>query len=656
MNKSSLKESSDLKRCPRGIGLRCVSLALSFLFLSIGSFIKLEAQTEAHSKSEGGMQNEVPADIVVQKYELSLDLLAPDEVKASYQIRYRVNKPEGAPLCQFYTIIDKYRKLSHINMKLLDSSGNLLKEMGKKDLVNRSYAPEYSLVEDNRLLFLPSMELGTFPYYISLDYDMEYKSAFFLPRFRPVFTYGMALEEAVLKVKDSQEERTKFKIRNYPEGVAKELSNGAYEIRIKNVAAVKAETMAPPILQLVPWIELVPAKFDMDRTAGGFTTWENFGAWIAQLGNQKNELSQETVNEIKTLVAGAESSEEKARRIYQYLQDNTRYVSIQLGIGGFKPFSAGKVDKWGYGDCKALSNYMVTMLDEVGVEAYYTLIYSGIDNQLTSRDFPANNFNHVIVCLPIAEDTIWMECTNQILPFNYLGSSTSNRYALLIKGQQSQLIRTPQTTAAESIQDTQISLKVEEDGTLKMDLVRKASGEFLGLYSYLAEASADDTEEWLQREFGKTHTLFSGIDFSLESQHGQLSVHIVQPQAARMTGKYLFVPRSFENEAEGINPIQDPEHRKLPIYIHSPQTLRYRWNVIPPEGFEVSRIPKDVRIENKFGKLIQTCVLQEDSLVAKVELILNEGTYPPGDALLYNELAMGWKKSISSKWVFTSID
>lgn len=626
------------------------------LVFSLGPFSMLPAQNDGEAKGEETGQVGVPADVVVERYDLEIDVFGPEKVTAHYKILYRVNQPEGVPYVQFSRITDRYRSLTKLEYKLLGPGGGVARVMGRKDLINRSYASDYSLMEDNRLVFLPTVEPDVFPYYVALDYEMEYNSAFFLPSFHPVFTYGMALKEGVLRIQDHGDEATKFKVRNYEAGKITEVSPKVFELRLENIEAVRKEEMAPPIFQLVPWVEVVPGSFKMDRTSGGFATWEEFGGWIAGLGDQKNDLSEATVREVQELVAGLSSDREKAARIYRYLQDNTRYVSIQLGIGGYRPFSAGKVDQWGYGDCKALSNYMVTMLKEVGIEAYYTLVYSGRDNQRTSPDFPANNFNHVIACLPIDGDTIWMECTSQTLPFNYLGASTSDRYALMIKGEGAKLVRTPQATSAGSVQDTRVQLQVGEDGTLDINMERKTSGEFLSLYSYLAEASSGDTEKWMRRKFGKTSTTFSEVEFSRDGQQGQLSFQMVQPDAARKTGKYLFVPRIFENEPQGIDPVEDPETRKLPIYLNRPKTLSYTWDIEVPSGYEASRIPKDILIENEFGKLVQTSVLKEGHLQAEVELVLNEGTFPPEKAGDYNELAHGWKKSTTSKWVFALME
>ena len=69
------------------------------------------------------------------------------------------------------------------------------------------------------------------------------------------------------------------------------------------------------------------------------------------------------------MVKNATTDREKAAILYNYMQNNMRYVSIQLGIGGLRPFPASFVDDKKYGDCKALSNYLKSALDAVGVKS-----------------------------------------------------------------------------------------------------------------------------------------------------------------------------------------------------------------------------------------------------------------------------------------------
>ena len=83
----------------------------------------------------------------------------------------------------------------------------------------------------------------------------------------------------------------------------------------------------------------------MDGNEGDLTSWKNFGNWYLNLSKGSINLTDETKNNLKQMVQGASGDKEKIKIIYKYLQQNFRYVSIQLGIGGYKPFEAAFVDK-----------------------------------------------------------------------------------------------------------------------------------------------------------------------------------------------------------------------------------------------------------------------------------------------------------------------
>ncbi len=188
----------------------------------------------------------------------------------------------------------------------------------------------------------------------------------------------------------------------------------------------------PALAEMVPVVYTAPTDFEIEGYKGNMNTWTEFGQWINQLNKGKTTLPDATVAKLKALVADAPDDLTKIQKLYNYLQSNTRYVSIQLGIGGWQPFEAGFVDKNGYGDCKALSNYMHSMLSSVGIKSYYTLIKAGRGEADMRVDFPSNQFNHAVICVPMAKDTVWLECTSQTESWGYAGTFTGGRHALMI--------------------------------------------------------------------------------------------------------------------------------------------------------------------------------------------------------------------------------
>src|SRR5690606_12487089 len=148
---------------------------------------------------------------------------------------------------------------------------------------------------------------------------------------------------------------------------------------------------------------------------------------------------------MKELTKDAKNDVEKAQIVFEYMQNNTRYISVQVGLGGWKPFPAKDVDKLGYGDCKALTNYTKSLLESVGVKSYYTIIHASD----YIRDIDENNIslqgNHVLLTLPTSNGNLFLECTSQKIPFGYLGSSTENRKAQVIKPEGAYFVDTHST-------------------------------------------------------------------------------------------------------------------------------------------------------------------------------------------------------------------
>ena len=92
--------------------------------------------------------------------------------------------------------------------------------------------------------------------------------------------------------------------------------------------------------------------------------WQTYGAWQYQLLNGRDQIPPTLKEELQKADSQNCNTHliEKIAAVYQYLASTTRYVSIQLGIGGLQPIAAADVHRTGFGDCKGLSNYMRAML------------------------------------------------------------------------------------------------------------------------------------------------------------------------------------------------------------------------------------------------------------------------------------------------------
>ena len=219
--------------------------------------------------------------------------------------------------------------------------------------------------------------------------------------------------------------------------------------------------MSPHASDVLPRIDLTCSKIDIDGYQGSTETWESFGKYIALLNSGRDEVTPVLGGILDEITSGVTGELDKVNIVYRYLQENFRYVSIQLGIGGWQTFSCGYVDTNKFGDCKALSNYMKSCLGYLGIDSYYTII-NATAHISYPEDYFTNKFNHAILYVPGVDK--WYECTSKNNPPGYLGVRNSNKEVLSIIDGKGVRQRTPAWSHEESIEDEKIKIVLSENG------------------------------------------------------------------------------------------------------------------------------------------------------------------------------------------------
>jgi hypothetical protein len=384
-------------------------------------------------------------------------------------------------------------------------------------------------------------------------------------------------------------------------------------------------------------------------------TWDEFGKWICSLNKGRNALPEETKKKIRQLTEGLSTTEEKTKKIYEFLQSRSRYVSIQLGIGGFQPFEASVVDQTGYGDCKALSNYTVSLLAEAGIKAHYVLIRAGTNAPALIEDFPSSQFNHAVVCVPNGKDSLWLECTSQTNPFGYAGNFTGNRRALAITEGGAKIVNTPIYEAEQNAHVRTGNVYLESNGNATAKVKSIYSGiqyETDGL-NFILDNTIDQQQKWLQKNIAIPN--FDINSFSMKNVREKNPSAIVDldlnlNRLASVNGKRIFLTTNLMNRLDRIP--DKIENRKTRIirrtaYLHI-DTIKY----FLPENIYPEFLPAPVKIQTRFGDFEATHKLQEGSLLYVRRLKFNSGIFPPE---AYQELTDFFKsisKSDNTKIVF----
>jgi hypothetical protein len=518
---------------------------------------------------------------------------------------------ESAILTVFY---NKFSSVRSVKGKVFNSSGQEVERLRKEDFADLSAIQGFSTYEDNRLV-IGKPKYMTFPFTVEFSFEIAFKGLLDIPDFNVLDDFNVSAEESTLTVIVPASSGIRFFGQNTQEeaSISRDKETIQYQWKFGHYPAIIREPVSPPEGQLLPRILLTPLTFSVAGYEGNTSSWESLGKWHYDLISDKAELTDESKKKILDLTSGAANNREKVTILYKYLQEHTHYASIQIGIGSWQPENAKEVDRLGYGDCKALTNYMRAMLDVVDIEGLYSLVYAGTDAPDVVVDFPSNQFNHVILCVPFDKDSMWLECTSQHNPAGYLGTFTDDRLALIITENGGFLRKTPQYDIKLNAQETVSHVSFTENNGALVNFTRRNRGMFFDdMVSYLF---MDSKEQQLRINQGINLKNFTLDKFTItESRQGLpeiiWNVELTLDQALVPVGNaLLFNPGMFLRENK---PITSVFHRKTPLYVPRSVTVSDTIDIVIPEGYRVEGAPFESTLSSSFGKYHSECMIAEN--------------------------------------------
>ncbi|MBI5476955.1 MAG: DUF3857 and transglutaminase domain-containing protein [Ignavibacteriales bacterium] len=498
---------------------------------------------------------------------------------------------------------DKFHKIENLDGTLYDKDGNKIRTIGSDDIKDYAANSEYSLYDDNRVKYTKVLH-NQFPYTIEYEYEISYNGYISWPSWYPESQFA-SIEYSKFEVSVLTEKKLRYwKNIDIEPKVQSEGKYSKYTWEISTLPPFEEEPVGPNVLDQYRCVRISPEQFKIDGFSGNLSSWKLFGEWFCELQEGRQVLPDDEKRQVLSIVSGISEEKEKIRVLYQYLQSSTRYVSVQLGIGGWQPFDASYVFEKKYGDCKALTNYMLSILKFAGVNAFPALIYNNRLPRKTILDFSSNQFNHVILFVPTQKETLWLECTNKYLQPGKIGNSNENRCALVIKQTGGELVRTPASTAIDNCLSRKSNVTIAYSGDAAADISSSFTGNQLNyVYQSLKESTPKEKEDWLKENIDIASFDLKNPDFSGLSSNNKifnLKFQIDIPKYANCAGnRLMFQPNLMNKRSYLPKPLKE---RKQPIVLSYPyfdiDTVVYRI----PIGFTIEAISKPVNIDSSFAK------------------------------------------------------
>ncbi|MEM8559141.1 MAG: DUF3857 domain-containing protein [Bacteroidota bacterium] len=561
--------------------------------------------------------------VVVRRHETRVEIRGPGRAVERTRRAVTIFDTRGRDYGSHAVFYDSFRKLKRFRACLLDEEGEEIRCLKRRDFDDYPATSSYSLYEDNRVR-LAELVHGTYPYTVVFEVEVEHDGLLGGP---PPWTpqpFGHPVEQARLSVVVEDGLPLRHRARHLGDRAAPDVieEGGAtrYTWSLAMLPCRDREGLGPRFADQVPRVEVTLDAFEIGGERGRLDSWQAFGAWYAQLSAGRDALPEETAVEVRALVAQAATRREQVRLLYEHLQTSTRYVNVTLGLGGWQPFDAAYVAERRYGDCKALTNYLMAMLAAVGIEAYPALILNGASAEDLDPDFPYNRFNHVILYVPMddpatpeEEAPLWLEATSSQMPFGHIGASNEDRHALVVTPAGGQLIRTPASAAEDNRDARRFDLVLRPNGQASGTLRHTYTGAQTDrVRGALWQARPQDRLDWLYERVTEGADLsapdFSRVDARTDTL--ALSASLTLSSFATRMGSRLFIQPSRLLYSPNVPP--DIEQRDHPVRFAYPYLDTDEIVVALPEGYAAEVLPEPVVLATDFGRFERRVELTDD--------------------------------------------
>ncbi len=346
---------------------------------------------------------------------------------------------------------------------------------------------------------------------------------------------------------------------------------------------------------------------------------------------------------VDSLVAGATSPDERARKIYHWVQQHVRYIAFENGLRGFVPSTANKVFADRYGDCKDMANLTHQMCQVAGLPSYLAWIGTrDLPYRYEELATPGVN-NHMIAAYESAPGKyVFLDATGRYTSFGMPTSMIQGKEALLgIDATHFRVATVPVVPAAEN-QSVDISTVQLDGNGLKGTGTRTLTG-FVRERTAHALDGLDKMREsrQMQQLLERGNNKFSLATYQVGNLTDadkplQLSYSYHLQDYVQRLDDEIYVNLNLEKPL--ANDRIDANTRRLPRTNDFASTNHTRTALEIPADYEVASLPPAVAVQDSLASYTIRYERQGNRVVQDCEVTIHYLLLPPTAFAHWNQL------------------
>jgi hypothetical protein len=561
-------------------------------------------------------------DAVVLYSEEILNVQSADKIKHTVRRAYKILRPNGREHGVVFVSFNQHSKVIAMHGWCIPAQGKDF-EVKEKDTMEISL-PKIAgseLISDvkDKMFEIPAAEVGNI---VGFEYEVEESPIVLQDSWDFQGSDPVKDSKYTLQLPPGWEYTVAW--RNYQEVKPSQAGGNQWQWMLSDINGIRVEEKMPPWPGVAG--KMIVNFYPPGGTVGnrGFKDWREMGNWYTSLAQGRRDATPEMKQKVASLAGAATTPVDKMAALAKFVQQDIRYVAIELGIGGIQPHAAGEVFQHHYGDCKDKATLMGAMLKEIGVDSYYVIINSERGSVDAKTPAQIGAFDHAIIVIKLPDGLddprlvstvqhpklgklLFFDPTDELTPFGTLSGALQENYGLLVGPDGGELYRLPKLPAGLNGVHRTASATLDTRGNLTGSFTETRLGDSAAEERARMKTVPVDKDRVKVIEAFLSQSLanFSVTKATITSlqdttQAFGLSYSIVVERYAKTAGDLILVrPRLIGNKGSGL--LETKEIRKLPVVFDGPRHDTDEFEVTLPAGYVVDDLPPPVDLDYSFA-------------------------------------------------------